>query len=91
MQIINSIKEYIVETFLFSAITGLVGCLFVWQQKQIASLNATQKDILSNYYTKAETDNMISLRLEPTVVLISTLQSDVTEMKIMLRTFIDGK
>lgn len=70
---------------------AVVGMLFRWLQIQVRDNKIRVDKLVVRSYTKAETKEVIDMKLQPLVVGIEHVQKDVTELKHMIGRLLDEK
>lgn len=70
---------------------GIVGMLFRWQHVQTRDNKIRIDKMASESYSKAETKEMIDIKLQPLAVGISHVQDEIKELKSMVGRLLDEK
>ena len=70
---------------------AVLGLLFRWLHIQTRDNKQALEKIVKDSYTKAETKDMIDLKLEPLAVGIAHVQDELKEVKHMIGRLLDEK
>jgi hypothetical protein len=70
---------------------AVVGMLFRWLQVQGRDNRVRIDKVMTDSYTKAETKEVIDLKIEPIKVGVAHIQSEIAELKSMVGKLLDEK
>lgn len=70
---------------------AVLGLLFRWLHIQTRDNKQALENIVKESYTKAETKDIIDMKLQPLAVGISHVQDEIKELKHMIGRLLDEK